>query len=229
MSADQFAARGIVHSTIFWGFNSKWFAIDYIASTGQAYLFAFLMATHSRLGLILSLVLIHSSVSIRRPWRLWDRFIKVALVHLDSCDNAIGTPGFCCRTYASLILGYIALLTTNSAIGTFCYTDDTTTIISCLDVLGRKIPSFPAHETGVVLPSVPVSLSDPDVIFSPPNGWTTSSTDANCTSNNIVYTTTVINATVTFNYSGKLHSLTKDMFQRWFVFSIQVPTWKSTC
>jgi hypothetical protein len=55
---------------------------------------------------------------------------------------------------------------------------------------------------GLTLPAVPALFNSSDVTFEPNDAWVASNIDANCTTNDLTYTTSLINSTVSFNYSG---------------------------
>lgn len=87
-----------------------------------------------------------------------------------------------------------------------CFNDGSTQDVSCIDALGTNSKAFPSSYTGLTLPAVPVLFSSPDVMFEPNDVWMASNTDINCTTNDLTYTTSLINSTVSFNYSGDARS-----------------------
>jgi hypothetical protein len=67
--------------------------------------------------------------------------------------------------------------------------------------------AFPSSYKGLILPAVPAFLSSPEVTFEPKDAWMASDTKVNCTTKDLTYTTSLINSTVSFNYSGNPCSL----------------------
>jgi hypothetical protein len=91
------------------------------------------------------------------------------------------------------------------AIGTVCFNGGEDNTISCVDALGATAASFPSATTGIVPSATPVLASDPWIVYTPPREWS-SSKGASCTTNDLLYNTETLNATVSFNYSGEHNS-----------------------
>ena len=94
-----------------------------------------------------------------------------------------------------------------SAIGTSCRAILSNKIVHCIDALGTTALALPSATTGIVPSATPVLGSNPDIAYSPPNAWTVSESDSNCTTSKSLHGTDTINATVSFNFTGKFSSV----------------------
>ncbi|KDR77572.1 hypothetical protein GALMADRAFT_65596, partial [Galerina marginata CBS 339.88] len=83
-----------------------------------------------------------------------------------------------------------------------CFNGGIDKIIQCVDSLGTTASSYPSATTGIVPSATPILASDSRILYAPSEAWNQSTTDVNCTSSNLVYTTDTVNATISFNYSG---------------------------
>ena len=91
------------------------------------------------------------------------------------------------------------------ATGTVCFKDDLERDGVCIDAYGVKSPVYATSTTATFVPSeTAVSNTIEAVKFSPDSAWKTSSSPFNCSKSQTIYMTSVINATVSFNYTGKL-------------------------
>ncbi|KAF9551921.1 hypothetical protein CPC08DRAFT_714963 [Agrocybe pediades] len=105
--------------------------------------------------------------------------------YLFPCDSVVSVPGFCCP------------------IGTLCVRKGTTTTIQCVNEVGTTLAAFPSATTGFMPSASPVvSAGNNLVTFSPSSAWKTVASDSNCTKSSSLHTTNVVNATVSFNYTG---------------------------
>ena len=98
--------------------------------------------------------------------------------------------------------GLMILIIFLSAIGTSCRALQSDKIVRCIDALGTTALAFPSATTGLVPSATPVLGSDPNILYSPPNAWTVSESDSNCTTSKSLHVTDTINATVSFNFTG---------------------------
>ncbi|KAK7045006.1 hypothetical protein R3P38DRAFT_2508272 [Favolaschia claudopus] len=87
-------------------------------------------------------------------------------------------------------------------IGTVCFHYVTDSFISCIDAVGVTATSFPS--TATFLPSsTPVSTDgNQKIIFSPPSAWNQNATVPSCASGSEIWTTSTLNASISFNFSG---------------------------
>ncbi|KAF8165646.1 hypothetical protein B0H34DRAFT_247096 [Crassisporium funariophilum] len=116
----------------------------------------------------------------------FDHNSRCADPYLMDCSQLIGVGGFCCP------------------IGTVCYNNGLDQHVSCVDAYGTTASSFPSATVSVVPSATPVPIDSPAVQFNPSNAWNSSSAPiSNCIPGNIVRVTNVVNATVSFNYTGQ--------------------------
>jgi len=101
-----------------------------------------------------------------------------------SCASALGKP-LCCP------------------IGTVCYLDDNHKDGACIDAYGVTGTPYPSATSNTFTPiETPVSNSGAGVVFSPADAWNATTSTESCSKSKTVYSTSTINATVTFNYTG---------------------------
>jgi hypothetical protein len=93
----------------------------------------------------------------------------------------------------------------SSAIGTVCWNSGLDTVVSCIDAYGTTASSFPSATVGFVPSATAVANGDPGVVYKPANAWTSSSSATpNCSFSNSIRTTSAVNSSVSFNYTGVL-------------------------
>jgi len=101
-----------------------------------------------------------------------------------SCADAIG-KSLCCP------------------IGTVCYLDDNHKKGACIDAYGVTGTFYPSATSINFTPKeTPVSNSGASVVFSPADAWKSTASTENCSKSETIYTTSTINATISFNYTG---------------------------
>lgn len=126
----------------------------------------------------------------------------------DRCDEILGISGFCCRTSTIyLFKRFMILIFSLSAIGTSCRALQSDKIVHCIDALGTTALGLPSATTGLIPSATPVLGSDLDIVYNPPNAWTVSESDSNCTTSKSLHVTDTINATVSFNFTGKASNI----------------------
>ena len=126
----------------------------------------------------------------------------------DRCDEVLGISGFCCRTSTIYFFKrFVLLISSLAAIGTSCRALQSDKIVHCIDALGTTALGLPSATTGLIPSATPVLGSDPDIVYSPPSAWTISESDSNCTTSKSLHVTDTINATVSFNFTGKTSNI----------------------
>jgi hypothetical protein len=97
----------------------------------------------------------------------------------------------------------------NLAIGTICYLDDILKDGACIDAYGVTGTPYPSATSNTYTPvETPVSNTAGGVIFSPADAWTEITTNESCSKSGTLHTTSTLNATISFNYTGKLPAIT---------------------
>jgi len=126
----------------------------------------------------------------------------------DRCDEILGISGFCCRTSTIFLKkGSMVLILSLAAIGTSCRALQSDKIVHCIDALGTTALGLPSATTGLVPSATPVLGSDPNIVYNPPNAWTVSESESNCTTSKSLHVTDTINASVSFNFTGKVSNI----------------------
>jgi len=92
------------------------------------------------------------------------------------------------------------------AIGTACFTEGDKNLIHCINALGTTAPALPSATVGLIPSSTPISSSDPGISYDPSDAWNISNSAYSCTTSVSLHKTDVINATISFNYTGKFIS-----------------------
>ncbi|KAG2018656.1 hypothetical protein CC2G_008069 [Coprinopsis cinerea AmutBmut pab1-1] len=89
--------------------------------------------------------------------------------------------------------------------GTMCLTNGRDGVVKCVDVMGVTVPAYPSA-TSVMIDTPPASAvpgTEPVISYSPTEAWNTTEANLSCrTKASTLHVTDVINATVSFNYSG---------------------------
>ncbi|PPQ74470.1 hypothetical protein CVT26_001106 [Gymnopilus dilepis] len=116
-------------------------------------------------------------------WLIRCTLVDSRWVMLASCE-VIGMPALCCP------------------IGTSCFNNGIDSVVTCVDAHGTTALALPSATTTTIPSATRVPPTDPRIVFSPPDAWNVSHTDTSCTQSGIVYATDILNATVSFNYSG---------------------------
>ena len=106
-----------------------------------------------------------------------------------------------------IYLNNLWYLSSLSAIGTSCRALQSDKIVHCIDALGTTALGLPSATTGLIPSATPVPGSEPDIVYSPPNAWTISESDSNCTTSKSLHVTDTINATVSFDFTGKASNI----------------------
>ncbi|KAF9522923.1 hypothetical protein CPB83DRAFT_863758 [Crepidotus variabilis] len=107
--------------------------------------------------------------------------------YLFSCDQPVNIQGFCCP------------------IGSICLTvnSDPNKVVSCIDALGITTGALPASKAASFSPSLSVAQStEPALLLSPEKAWNTTEATAGSCGSNTFHSTNVVNATISFNYTG---------------------------
>ncbi|KDR69105.1 hypothetical protein GALMADRAFT_145820 [Galerina marginata CBS 339.88] len=87
-------------------------------------------------------------------------------------------------------------------VGTICFNNGLDKVVECIDALGTAAAALPSATSVNFLPSTSaVPGNDVNLTFGPENAWNIT-TGINCTASNTVHSTTIKNATVSFNYTG---------------------------
>ncbi|KAF9522918.1 hypothetical protein CPB83DRAFT_899226 [Crepidotus variabilis] len=104
-----------------------------------------------------------------------------------SCDQPVNIRGFCCP------LGDIC----------FTVTNDPKKSVSCIDALGTTSAAFPTSTAASFSPSLSIiQNAEPALLFSPEKAWNTTQAAAGSCGSSTFHSTDVVNATVSFNYTG---------------------------
>jgi hypothetical protein len=90
------------------------------------------------------------------------------------------------------------------AIGTVCLHYDTWNYMVCIDALGvTATGAYPSTATGFVPSSTPAASTDnAGLLFSPEQAWNKMADSPSCAISSMLWTTSTINASISFNYTG---------------------------
>ncbi|KAF8652149.1 hypothetical protein AX16_004535 [Volvariella volvacea WC 439] len=103
----------------------------------------------------------------------------------------MGTEGLCCP------------------IGTICYTNGVDSHVSCVDAYGTFSPAISSTDQGFLPPANAVANGDAEVEFDPPEAWIPASTQG-CAISTDARSTDVVNASISFNFTGpsiRIHTI----------------------
>ena len=89
------------------------------------------------------------------------------------------------------------------AIGTVCYRDIPTNVLSCIDAYGSMAAPYPSATTGIIPAASSVVTSDPSLVFNPETAWNQSFNVPSCSESGTMRVTSTINSSVSYVYTGK--------------------------
>ena len=72
----------------------------------------------------------------------------------------------------------------------------------CVNAYGTTTSAYPSATVGFTPSETSVASNDPSIAYNPPSAWNSSHAVPNCASSNTLHTTSTINATISFNYTG---------------------------
>ncbi|KAJ7447548.1 hypothetical protein B0H11DRAFT_2177118 [Mycena galericulata] len=87
-------------------------------------------------------------------------------------------------------------------IGTVCFYYTAQNFISCIDAVGVTATSYPSTATGFLPVSTPATTESDSIIFSPLTAWKKTTDPPSCSSSSATWTTSQLNASISFNFSG---------------------------
>ncbi|KAJ7461411.1 hypothetical protein B0H11DRAFT_1736152 [Mycena galericulata] len=96
----------------------------------------------------------------------------------------------------------LTFLTCWLAIGTVCFHYTAQNFISCIDAVGVTATSYPSTATAFLPVSTPVTTESNNVVFSPSTAWKNTTDPPSCSSSSAIWTTSQLNASISFNFSG---------------------------
>jgi len=104
---------------------------------------------------------------------------------------------------------YMVLKVLLLATGTLCVHKGSDKGVECVNAVGTTFAALPSATTGIIPLATPISAESNLISYSPLNAWKTANAQSSCTTSSSVHITNVVNATVSFNYTGMLlsHSL----------------------
>ncbi|KAF8991236.1 hypothetical protein BDQ17DRAFT_1313507 [Cyathus striatus] len=108
------------------------------------------------------------------------------------CDITLDISGFCCP------------------IGSLCYSNNDN-VVRCIDAYGSTSAAIPSSTMISSPAKTPSPEDDNGITFSPEGAWGVSDNKSNCGISKTIHTTSAINASITFNYTGPsvtVHTIT---------------------
>ncbi|PPQ81255.1 hypothetical protein CVT26_015074 [Gymnopilus dilepis] len=171
-----------------------------------------LSLTHSQIALRT-----RNHVVLRRPAAHLGNFVFTLTLVFEfslnsdrlECNYQYATP-FCQDPNAPVTFGfdhdpmsvYFPLTCYISAIGTSCLVHGKNQTISCVDALGTMSPAMPFNASNYDPSTTIVPSDSPAIVYAPSAAWHVFDSNLSCSASQILQSTSSVNASISFNYTG---------------------------
>lgn len=96
-------------------------------------------------------------------------------------------------------------------LGNICFSSVAQGGLSCIDAYGNATAPYPSTISQVTPPGTLISSNAPSIVYSPEDAWSSPSVTPNCTVSGTSRVTSMVNASISFNYTGtsiRVHTVT---------------------